>query len=343
MLEIPTLASWNLTTPENRTTELVNPINDDIILINSNNESANEKLDEYYFYNHGPSTINTTESLISINQLNDPNYKDFMPSEEGINQFNGTTIEIIELINSMNDTEFSKYENEIWLQTISELEKINEGLNKYNVPLIRTKRGPEVNGTVLGTNRTVLRTVDGMVSGEINGKFLGTNNDTVLGTLNGTVLKAADGTVLGTFNGVVVGTINRTASESISRIVLSTVDGTVLGTDNRTVLGTVIGLNKGSIVQKPKRPVSWDSENENDGTDEEALDENINLIRESVFRRLGLTLRKKRFNNITELFDAFLRQQADDEEEEEEEEDEDEDKKEDGDYDDDEVYSYSID
>ncbi|XP_074096207.1 uncharacterized protein LOC141525558 [Cotesia typhae] len=298
-LEIPTLASWNLTILQNGTTELVNLINHDIYLINSSNESAIEKSDEYYFYNHSnlsdPLTINTTESLIRINQLNDPN-EGFMPSVEGIDQFNGTNIEIeiVKLIKSMNDNEFSNYENQIWLQTINELKKINEEFNKYNVPLVRTKRDPDVNGIVLGTtNRTVLRTVEGMVSGKINGNFFGSNNETVLGTLNGTVLEAADGTFLRTFNGVVSRTINREALESSSRIVLSTVHGMVLGTDNRIVLGTVIGLNKGPIMQKPKRPVSWDLETDNDGTDEEALDENINLIRESVFKRLGSHFEEK--------------------------------------------------
>ncbi|CAG5074848.1 Protein of unknown function [Cotesia congregata] len=192
-----------------------------------------------------------------------------MLSAEEINQFNGTTIEIYKLINLTNAIEFAKYENKIWLQTISELEKrINEGLNKYNVPLVRTKHDPDVNGTSLGT-------VNRMVSGEINGNFFGFNNETVLGTLNGTVLAAADGTVLGTFNGVIVGIINRTTSENIDQMVLRTIDGTVLGTDNRTV----IGHDKGLILRKPKRPDSWASEPENNGTGEEAVDENNNLIR----------------------------------------------------------------
>ncbi|KAH0554741.1 uncharacterized protein LOC123262635 [Cotesia glomerata] len=333
----PTLAPWNLTTPENGTSELINSIN----------EPFTEKSDEYYFYNYinVPDPItNTTESLISINQSIDG----IINRLTALNRFNGTTIETYKLINSTNEIEFAKYENEIWLQTLSELERITKGLNKYNVPLIRIKRDPDVNETVLGTNNetvpgtvnvTVLGTVNGMVSGKINANFFGSNNETLLGTLNETVLTAADGTVLGTFNGVVIGTINRTASESIDRMVLRTIDGTVLGTDNRIVLGTVIDHDKGPILRKPKRPVSWVSETENDGTGEEVVDENINLIRESVFRRLRLTLRKKRFNNITDLFNEFLRQQTDGEEEEE---DEDEDtKEEEDDYD--EVYTYSFD
>ncbi|CAG5074849.1 Protein of unknown function [Cotesia congregata] len=70
-LELPTLAPWNLTTPKNVTSELINSINDEVILINSNNEPVSEKSDEYYFYNHinvPDPIINTTESLISINQ-----------------------------------------------------------------------------------------------------------------------------------------------------------------------------------------------------------------------------------------------------------------------------------